>query len=115
MTLDFDIVIAGAGPVGLAFAASMAGAGLSIALVDPQSADSLAQPADDGREIALTDRSVAMLVEMGAWGQVPPCDIAPLRRMQVLNGPSRYAMQAGSCQIISCGARCTTWSDSSRV
>ena len=95
MTLDYDVVVAGAGPVGLAFAASMAGTGLRIALVDPQPADVLADPADDGREIALTDRSVGMLTKMGAWARIPACDIAPLRRMQVLNGPSRYAMQFG--------------------
>ncbi len=81
--------------MGLAFAASMAGAGLRIALVDPQPEEALADPADDGREIALTDRSVATLTKLGAWALVPACDVAPLRRMQVLNGPSHYAMQFG--------------------
>ncbi len=96
MTLDFEIVVAGAGPVGLAFAASMAGTGLRIALVDPQPAQALADPADDGREIALTDRSVGMLDALGAWALVPASEVAPLRRMQVLNGPSSYAMQFGA-------------------
>ena len=89
----FDIVVAGAGPVGLAFAASLAGTGLRIALVDPQREEALADPADDGREIALTDRSVAMLTTLGAWDRIPADQVAPLRRMQVLNGPSDYAMQ----------------------
>ena len=40
------------------FAASLAGAGLRIALVDPQPEAALADPADDGREIALTDRRI---------------------------------------------------------
>lgn len=93
---DYDIVVAGAGPVGLAFAGSLAGAGLRIALVDPQPAAALADPADDGREIALTDRSVGMLRALGAWEWVPDTEVAPLRRMQVLNGPSRYAMQFGA-------------------
>ena len=93
---DYDVVIAGAGPVGLAFAGSLADAGLRIALVDPQSAAALADPADDGREIALTDRSVAMLRALGAWAQIPDGAVAPLRRMQVLNGPSSYAMQFGA-------------------
>ncbi len=96
MTQDYDIVVAGAGPVGLAFAASLAGIGLRIALVDPQPAASLADPADDGREIALTDRSVGMLQDLGAWARLPADAVAPLRRMQVLNGPSRYAMQFGA-------------------
>ncbi len=93
---DTDILVAGAGPVGLAFAASLAGTGLSITLVDPQPEASLADPADDGREIALTDRSIAMLREVGAWDAIPEGEVAPLRRMQVLNGPSDYAMQFGA-------------------
>ena len=96
MARDYDVVVAGAGPVGLAFAASLAGIGLRIALVDPQPAASLADPADDGREIALTDRSVGMLQALGAWARIPADAVAPLRRMQVLNGPSRYAMQFGA-------------------
>ncbi len=95
MQQAFDIVVAGAGPVGLAFAASMAGAGLQIALVDPQAEAALAAPGDDGREIALTDQSVAMLTELGAWSRIPPDQIAPLRHMRVLNGPSDYAMRLG--------------------
>ena len=95
MQQTFDIVVAGAGPVGLAFAASLAGTGLQIALVDPQPETALVDPGDDGREIALTDQSVAMLTELGAWSRIPADQIAPLRRMQVLNGPSDYAMQLG--------------------
>ena len=93
---DYDVVIAGAGPVGLAFAGSLAGAGLRVALVDPQPAAALADPADDGREIALTDRSVSLLRALGAWARIPDGAVAPLRRMQVLNGPSSYAMQFGA-------------------
>jgi len=96
VTQAFDIVVAGAGPVGLAFAASLAGTGLRIALVDPQADAALVDPADDGREIALTDRSVAMLAAMGAWARIPANQVAPLRRMRVLNGPSDYAMQLGA-------------------
>ena len=95
LTQDHDIIVAGAGPVGLAFAASLAGAGLRIALVDPQPASALADPQDDGREIALTDRSVAMLRAFGAWDRVPASAVSPLRRMRVLNGPSHYAMHFG--------------------
>ncbi len=96
MARDFDIVVAGAGPVGLALAASLADTGLRIALVDPQPAAALADPADDGREIALTDRSVAMLDAVGAWARIPDDAVAPLRHMRVLNGPSHYAMHFGA-------------------
>ena len=95
-----DIVVAGAGPVGLGLAASLAGTGLRIALVDPQSEAALATPGDDGREIALTDRSVATLRVLGAWERIPPSAIAPLRRMRVLNGPSDYAMRLGGGDML---------------
>ncbi len=95
MNENFDIVIAGAGPVGLAFAASLADTKWRVALVDPQPAASLADPADDGREIALTDRSVDMLAALGAWSRIRADECAPLRRMRVLNGPSHYAMHFG--------------------
>ena len=71
-------------------------AGLRVALVDPQPAAALADPAYDGREIALTDRSVSLLRALGAWARIPDGAVAPLRRMQVLNGPSSYAMQFGA-------------------
>lgn len=58
----FDVVVAGAGPVGLAFAAFLAGAGLRVALVDPQAEAALADPADDGREIAWLRRSLHAVV-----------------------------------------------------
>ena len=95
MADQFDIVVAGAGPVGLAFAASLVGSGLRVAMVDPQPEAALADPGDDGREIALTDRSVTVLTDLGAWARIPEAAIAPLRRMRVLNGPSDYAMQLG--------------------
>ncbi len=94
--MDQDVVVAGAGPVGLAFAASLAGTGLRVTLVDPQPERALAAPSDDGREIALTDRSIALLESLGAWGAIPADAVAPLARMRVLNGPSAYAMQFGA-------------------
>jgi len=90
----FDIVVAGVGPVGLTFAASLAGAGLRIALVDPQAEAALADSTDDERDRA--DRPQHR--DAGGarrLGQDPGPEIAPLRRMQVLNGPSDYAMQLG--------------------
>lgn len=90
--MDSDIVIAGAGPAGLAFARSLAGSGLSVALVERQSLPALADAQNDGREIALTHRSVAILRELGAWAHLDPGDIAPLRGARVLNGGSPFAL-----------------------
>lgn len=91
--LHHDIVIAGAGPVGLAFARSLKGSGLSILIVDPQPEEALAAPAFDGREIALTHRSMAILTELGVRDRLDPADISDLRQAQVTNGTAPHALQ----------------------
>ena len=66
-TLDFDVAICGAGPVGLALAAFLARrgvAGARIALIDGKS---LGQAISDPRSIALSWGSVQLLDEVGAW------------------------------------------------
>ena len=52
--MDVDIAVIGAGPTGLSFALSLANSGLQVALIEKQSRTALADPAYDGREIALT-------------------------------------------------------------
>lgn len=82
----YDIAIIGGGPVGLAFALSLAGSGLRLALIERQGAAALADPAFDGREIALTHHSRAILEELGAWPLLPEGAVSPLNRARVLNG-----------------------------
>lgn len=84
--MNVDVVIVGAGPAGLCFARSLADSGLSIVIVERQPVDMLREPAFDGREIALTQRSVRILRELGIWGRLGPMDISPLRSARVLNG-----------------------------
>lgn len=88
----YDIIVVGAGPAGLAFARSLDGTALRIAIVERQRRELLAAPASDGREIALTHRSVATLQALDAWRRIDPGEIAPLRGARVLNGGSRFAL-----------------------
>ncbi|WP_353642620.1 5-demethoxyubiquinol-8 5-hydroxylase UbiM [Mesorhizobium sp. WSM2239] len=88
----FDIVVVGAGPVGLSFAASLAQSKLKVAVVEQQSLERLADPAFDGREIALTHTSIRILREIGAWDAIPASDKSPIQGARVLNGSSAFAL-----------------------
>ena len=91
-----DIAVIGAGPVGLAFARTLAGSGLSVTLIDQQSREHLADPAFDGREIALTYASRALLETGGLWQHVSPDAISPLRDARVMDGHSPFALTFAS-------------------
>jgi ubiquinone biosynthesis UbiH/UbiF/VisC/COQ6 family hydroxylase len=86
ITMDFDIVVVGAGPSGLCFAQMLADSGLRIAVLERQAEQTLANPAFDGREIALTHRSAHLLRELGIWQGIDERAISPLRDARVING-----------------------------
>ena len=90
--MQCDVIVIGAGPAGLAFARGLAGSGLAVVLVERQPLERLAAPADDGREIALTHRSVDRLRALDAWRHVDPAAVAPLRAARVLDGRSPFAL-----------------------
>jgi len=91
--MQVDIAIVGAGPAGLCFARTLARAGLSILVIEQQSLDSLREPPFDGREIALTQRSMRILHELGVWQRLGPADVSPLRTARVLNGQSLHGLR----------------------
>ncbi len=91
--MKVDIAVVGAGPSGLCFAQALSGSGLSIALIEQESAAVLAQPPFDGREIALTHASKRTLEQLDMWSRIDPAAIAPLRDAQVFNGPSLFALK----------------------
>ena len=82
----YDVLIIGAGPVGLSLALSLRGNGLSVCLVERQSAETLGNPAYDGREIALSLRSVDILKKIGAWRHIAPEESSLLRAAKVSDG-----------------------------
>ncbi|MCE4556325.1 5-demethoxyubiquinol-8 5-hydroxylase UbiM [Pelomonas cellulosilytica] len=81
-----DVLICGAGPAGLALACALHDRGLRVRVLEQADEATLAQPADDGREIALTHRSRRLLERLGLWQRLP--DIAPLRRASVRSSGS---------------------------
>jgi 2-polyprenylphenol 6-hydroxylase len=75
-SIDFDVVIMGAGLVGLALARALAGSGLKLALVERHRPSSAASGDWDARVYAISPASEALLRALGAWpaavGRVEP-------------------------------------------
>ncbi|KAF1697744.1 5-demethoxyubiquinol-8 5-hydroxylase UbiM [Pseudoxanthomonas koreensis] len=83
--MEHDVAIVGAGPVGLCLARALALQGRRVALVERQPAAALAEPAFDGREIALTHGSTRLLRELGVWAHIPAAQVFPLRSARVMD------------------------------
>lgn len=96
MTQKFDISIIGAGPAGLCLARSLAQAGFSIALIEKQPQSALEQPAADGRDIALTHASKAMLSTLGMWEHIPAEAVSIIKEARVFDGTSSRYMGLSS-------------------
>ncbi|MEN9891526.1 MAG: hypothetical protein RLY78_1821 [Pseudomonadota bacterium] len=84
--LHDDVLIVGAGPAGLALACALADLGLRVCVLEQQPLAAIAQPADDGREIALTHRARGVMSRLGLWPALPADLISPLREARVLDG-----------------------------
>ena len=101
-----DVIIAGAGLVGLSLAAALARAGLSVALLDR------AQPAPapdpdtwDARVYAISPGSAAFLQRVGAW-QALPCDrIEAIESMRIM-GDAGAVLRFSAYEL---GERALAW------
>ena len=81
-----NVLIIGAGPVGLCLSLALAKRGLEVDLVERQDAEALTAPAYDGREIALTEASIRLLQTLGVWKRLPGEAIAPVARAYIMDG-----------------------------
>lgn len=88
----FDIVIAGAGPVGLALASFVAAEGLRVGIVEKQGRNILENPPYDGRETALTLPSWEMMKDAGMVSRTEEKAASYLRAAAVINGDSDYRL-----------------------
>jgi ubiquinone biosynthesis UbiH/UbiF/VisC/COQ6 family hydroxylase len=88
----FDIIIVGAGPVGLFLAAILSEQKLKICFIDKQSKQQLSDPVYDGREFALTRFSWRVLETAGILGPEEKELAAPLRAAAVIDGDSSYRL-----------------------
>jgi ubiquinone biosynthesis UbiH/UbiF/VisC/COQ6 family hydroxylase len=87
-----DIIIIGAGPSGLSFAASLANSGLNLLVVERSLKSDLQLPSYDGREIAITLPSVNILKQLNVWSRIDEQLISPIKAAKVLDGNSSYSL-----------------------
>jgi ubiquinone biosynthesis UbiH/UbiF/VisC/COQ6 family hydroxylase len=90
--MNFDVTIVGAGPVGLSFARALSDTSLNIAIIDRQTSKSLANPPEDGREIALTHLSKKILTSFSIWQEIDQNGISLIKEAKVINGASPYSL-----------------------
>lgn len=90
--MENQIVIIGAGPAGLSFAHSLANTDIQITMIEQSSKDALAHPQIDGRDIALTHFSKALLQRLGIWERFPDNAISQIKQAKVTDGDSPYVL-----------------------
>jgi ubiquinone biosynthesis UbiH/UbiF/VisC/COQ6 family hydroxylase len=84
MSTSFDIIIVGGGLVGASLAASLAPAGVSVAVVEPHRP--APPPADGGWDVrvyAISPGSAAFLETCGAWQGLDPARVARIEAMRI--------------------------------
>ena len=95
----FDIVVVGAGPIGIAFACGLAETNFKIAIVDKLPRKLIANPKIDGREIALTHNSVKILKKLNVWGNISNKLISVIKEARILDGNSTYFLNFNHQEI----------------
>ncbi|MCV6824257.1 MULTISPECIES: 5-demethoxyubiquinol-8 5-hydroxylase UbiM [Halocynthiibacter] len=93
-----DIVVIGAGPAGLGFARALCGTGLTVTILERHPEAVLANPPEDGRDIALTQTSEKLMWEYGIWDRLDEAEIGYIRDAKVLNGKSSFALHFDSLE-----------------
>ena len=85
MTVDHDFIIAGGGLNGPALALALAGAGLSVAVIDARPATARAADDFDGRAYALALASRRLLTALGLWSELAPKS-QPILKVEAAQG-----------------------------
>ena len=93
--IKFDIVVVGAGPMGIAFASGFVGTNIKVAIIDKLPRKIIANPKIDGREIALTHQSVEILRKLNVWRYISNKSIS------VNNTSGEFKLFGSNSQLIS--------------
>lgn len=87
-----DIIVVGAGPIGLSMCQALSGSGLKLALVERQTQEAIADARPDGREIAVTHRTRAFMQDLHQWQLLDDSCQFLLKRAEVYNGNSAFVL-----------------------
>ena len=89
--LQKDVVIVGAGLVGLSAAVALHQAGYSVVLVDRQNPTKLASTDDawDTRIYAVSPRNAQWLATLGVWQWLPPARVCEIQAMDIFGDMSQ--------------------------
>ncbi len=87
MADDAELVIAGAGLAGLLLGVACAGAGLTVAIVDPQNPAAMLEAGFDGRTSAIGYGSRLVLDGIGLWSRIAT-GAEPIREIRVADDES---------------------------
>ena len=90
--IDTDVVIVGAGPVGLCLAKALSLQGLQIHLLEQQPQSNISEPNFDGREIALTHASKEIMDKLGLWDKLLSDDVSHISEARIFNGASLFSL-----------------------
>jgi len=103
----FDVIVVGAGLVGLALAPALARAGLKVALIDraPVAAPEPDPETWDARVFAISPGSATFLRSLGAWQMLAPTRMAPVEAMHVA-GDAGSTMEFSAYDL---GERALAW------
>src|SRR5690606_12093750 len=94
-----SVIVIGAGPAGLCLARALSQRGLCVDVFERQSRESVARPAFDGREIALTRASMRILSELGAWQRIPEDAVSPLVGARVADGDAGHGFEVDAAPL----------------
>jgi len=93
---QYDVLIVGGGPIGLAFALSIAKLNLTAAIIEKQGQAQLEHPKSDGREIALTHYSIEILKDLEVLKDIPQDQIFQIKEARVIDGNDSHFLQFGN-------------------
>lgn len=85
--LETDVLVVGGGLVGLSFACAVAGAGLSVTVIDRMTPEATLDSAFDGRVCAIAAGSHRLLDALGIWRETGG-EAQPIQDIRVTDGDS---------------------------